>query len=256
MKIKFTLDCFKEEFIKNILSSLNCDNYYKLLQNLKKINFELDLELNEENIEDEVYIKKEIVNNQEEENNIELSQDKNIKLLQENEDKEENNIELSQDKNIKLLQENEDKEENNQVEEYKKNKYQLLYYEKENALYLESNSKKHIPKGIVKKIKRQGGKWIKKENSWKFTKNQLKVLVNEFGAEKRDFTSDSPIKEKMENSLQNKSIEKIIEVDGDLVIIPLQNHTMYGKKITYDNNFNMGIWDNNLKGWKFKISKN
>ena len=249
MKIKFTLDCFKEDFLNEILLSLNYKSYYDLLQNLKKIHFDLELELNreiEENIEKDTENEEDFfienINNQK---NYKEENKKIIDFIQKEYD------EIIDTDNDEIID-----TDNDEDTKYKKSPYKLIYFEKENAVYIESSSKKHIPKSLVKKIKKQGGKWIKKENAWKFPKNQLKILVNDFGAEKRDYTLKNPIKEKVELNLQNKSIDKIIEVEGDIVILPLQNHPMYGKKITYDNNFNMGIWDGDLKGWKFKIAKN
>ena len=242
MKIKFTLDCFKEEFLNEILLSLNYKSYYDLLQNLKKINFDLELDLENGNIE-------ETVEAQETETvEVESEVDEEDQEYRPNETKKE------EQKLIDFIKNEYCEDEEN--EDQQNITYKLTYFEKDNGVYIESSSKKHIPKSLVKKIKKNGGKWIKKENAWKFPKNQLKVIVNDFGAEKREYVLKNPIKQKMENNLQNKSIDKIVEVGGDIVILPKHNHPMYGKKITYDNNFNMGIWDNDLKGWKFKIAKN
>ena len=76
----------------------------------------------------------------------------------------------------------------------------------------------------AKKFKKNGGKWMKKNNQWIFPISKKHFI-------------DNIIQKKQSESF----IQEIKQENNRVIIIPTQNHPKYGTSIIYDKSDNIGI---------------
>ena len=103
----------------------------------------------------------------------------------------------------------------------------------ENQQIILTPGKKFIPKKMSKLIKKNMGVWLKHKNIW-----TLPLSAKNF----------------VETTLKSSNSKPFnINQEKDKVIIyPKQDHPKYGASAIYDKTGNIGIWDNNIKGWVFQ----
>lgn len=227
-KINFDISCFKEEFQNYIFENLSLKNYYDFI-NTYKNDFHINIEChncseNIPNLESEINV-------------LTIDEDCSFNDIKPDEKIEEKIEKLISDEttdNIEQEKTESDYEYSSESETEDINLEQNITYVIENSNIIVKSDKKFMNKKNAKKFKKNGGKWMKKNNQWIFP------------ISKKNFI-DSIIQKKQSESF----IQEIKQENNRVIIIPTQNHPKYGTSIIYDKSDNIGIWQNNIKGWVF-----
>lgn len=222
-KIRFDLSCFKNEFQKFIFESINIKDYYEFI-NVYENKFELELNCLDCGIKLE---NKDISENTENTENIEelKSEKLLINLLPVDEDCSFNNIEK------------ESTSDNDSIEEYSSDEdtkeLTSFSFTIDNNNILLKNENKVKNKKMLQLLKKNGGKWMKKKKYWLFP------------------LSSKPFIESIVNQDKLSKIKEVKQEPNKVLIIPENDHPKMGVSIIYDKSGNIGVWDNELKGWVF-----
>lgn len=232
-KFNFDISCFKDEFQKFIFQNLNIQNYYEFI-NIYNNQFSINIECHScgENTNP--------LNNIPPLNVLSVDEDCSFNDIKPDDDKApENKIEetsensIDSQQNLHLSPDNTDDDTSDNESDNEELTEQDLTYTIDNSNIILKYNKKFMNKKLVKKLKKNGGKWMKKTNQWILPISKKSLL-------------DNIIIKKNDNHIQ-----EIKQEDNRVVIIPTQNHPKYGTSIIYDKSNNIGIWDSNLKGWVF-----
>lgn len=226
------MSCFKQEFQEFIFSKINCSNYYEFLNDWNT-QFTINLEQIQKNVISEItpnILKEDKLTDNFQENSHIKEFIKSVDDIIEN---NESNSKINDSNEFKLLKEEDDivpdllSDDDSDSKSDSSNNDIEFTHSINNGQILVNSTKKFITKKITKLIKSNGGFWLKKKNIWTFPLSS------------RSF---------VENTLHSKNIAQ----DKDKVIItPKPDDPRYGISIIYDKSGNIGIWDQNIKGWVF-----
>lgn len=217
-KIKFDLSCFKPEFQEFIFKKYEVKNYFEFINNFNN-NFELILNNREESITNIVFP-----------NPKNLDEDCSFNDILETKNSEE-----LEESDVSFDSEEYENELSSNDEEIKEEFDFTAIYEN-NQIILKSPNKIRNKK-IIKLIKKNGGKWIKKKKQWLFPLSS------------RSFIESITSQEKF------SKIKEVRQEPNKVFIIPNNDHPKIGVSIIYDKSGNIGVWDNDIKGWIFNKNK-
>jgi hypothetical protein len=291
MRIKYTLDCFKDEFKKNILSNLGYENYFEYLnsetkhpeyfileitsddsKSSKTLNLTEEDLINEYNEKKDPSPKKKVAfANANNSPKFKLIDNENIIDIDSDDSEIDNSI-VSHSGSTSSISIDEDEEEEmsqiitedliESVKQPKKQQnkqqnphYQFKYKKTYSNIFVECSNSKEVSKNLKKNIRKKGGKWSNEKQGWIFPLSAYAYIVHNLSATEVENkkTNERKAKTKPKHKEQDNEshIEKFYENSNKIYIVPKKDHPNYGKTIVYDKKRNMGIWDVVNKAWVF-----
>jgi hypothetical protein len=281
MRIKYTLDCFKDEFKKNILTSLGYENYFEYLnsetnhpeyfileitsedmKSSKTLNLTEEDLINEYNEKKEPLPKKKVAfSNPLPSPKFKLIDNENIIDIDSDDSEIDNSIisnssstsstsstrmdeqeEMSQIITQELIKNV--KQPKKQQNNQQKSHYEFNYKKTYSNIFVQCSNNKEVSKNLKKNIRKKGGKWLNDKQGWVFPLSSYAYIVHNLSATEIDKSNSK----KQDNE---SYIEKFYENSNKIYIVPKKDHPNYGKTIVYDKKRNMGIWDVVNKAWVF-----
>lgn len=279
MKIRFTLDCFKDEFRQNILKSLGYESYFDYLnselQNPEYFTIEISKVENDVqtlNITEEDLIKEYNSNNKSDKkvtfkNELSSNDSENESTLVSNMSEEE--VEEEDLEEISSIEADEE-DEHSQILTKKIVKsidsknvtYKFVYEKTFSNILLSCVNSENINKNLKRSIRKKGGRWHNEKKGWIFPLSAYSYVVQNLNATEIPKKSNKEQQKKVKKEKRVKpiqqeqtqiceGIEKFYESNNKIYIVPKKDHPNYGKTIVYDKIRNMGIWDVLNKAWVF-----
>lgn len=225
MRVRFDLNCFKDEYLREILTKTGYANYFDFLNNNNNTVFTIDIDIgNSKNIEN---------------NKIHSNSNINPKPMDIDVNNDNTNVNMSEDDemNCSGSSSSENINENDCVN-HTMNKvcgFGFTYMKKFNSIFL-STENKNLSKSMLKKLKKNRGKWCRDISSWVFPMSSFHFITNDLNAVEKNDTN----------------IENVYEKNKKIYVQPTKEHTDYAKTVVYDKKGNLGIWDHSLHAWVFE----